>query len=414
MKKFILLAIIICVLKLQAQLPVNNFFYYATTGTTQLYNFNTATNVSTLNTISLPATHIGLAVNNNFFAGPTMTFWTIVGGTFHYYNGATWVNTGHLAQAVNMGGAGPFIYTYNGSTGQVYRYNGTGAATLVTTLGGSLGPYDLTGDALGNFFVMKTNAAPMTLRQFSPTGTLLATYNLIGFPTGTAGGGFAFISGRLYADISGTTVWGTISGTNIIYGGPLTVSTSVGDVANWPLSVIPLPVELLSFEGSYNESLRTNDIQWATSSEINNDYFSLEYSENGIEWFVLDEITGAGNSNELLEYNYQHASPFTLTYYRLKQTDYNGEFKYYNPILITRPENNLINIYPNPTSEIIYVSTDLNVENYSIMDGMGKVVHFDKGDNVKNGIEIRDLDNGMYTIYLYTKDQVFTNKFVKQ
>jgi hypothetical protein len=59
-----------------SQLPATNYFYYASTGSTTMYNYNTTTNTSTVNSIALPSGNIGLAVNNNFFAGPTMTYWT--------------------------------------------------------------------------------------------------------------------------------------------------------------------------------------------------------------------------------------------------------------------------------------------------------------------------------------------------
>src|SRR5687768_4134762 len=145
--KILLLVCLSFQIGLNAQLPATNYFYYASSGSTTMYNYNTTTNTNSVNSIPLPSGNIGLAVNNNFFAGPSMTFWTQLGGNFAYYNGSTWVNTGHAAMAVNMGGAGPYIYTYNGSTGQIYKYNGTGPATLLVDLANGLGPYDVTGDA---------------------------------------------------------------------------------------------------------------------------------------------------------------------------------------------------------------------------------------------------------------------------
>jgi hypothetical protein len=382
------------------QLPATNFFYYANTGAAQMYNYNTTTGISTLNTISLPAGNIGLAVNNNFFAAtPAMTYYTIVGSNFYYYNGSTWVNTGHTLSdpyAVNIGGAGPYIYCYSGFGGQVYRYNGTGAPVLVITLASSQGPYDVTGDASGNFFVMKTNAAPMSLKKYSSTGVLQATYTMTGFPAGTAGGGFAFINGKLYADISGVTVWGTISGTNITYGGPLTLSTSSGDLANWPLPIVPLPVELLSFSGKYNQEMRMNAVEWTTSVEVNNDYFSVEFSENGVEWNWLVDVTGAGNSNQEENYSIQHDSPFQTTYYRLKQTDMDGAYKYYDPITVARPLDDQITIYPNPATNVLNISAAKGIDSYQIYDEAGRIMMKSTNSTGLHQLDISFLQPGIY------------------
>lgn len=403
------------VFNISAQLPVNTFFYYATSSSTTMYNYNTATNVSTVNTIPLPGTHIGLAVNNNFFAGPPMTFYTTVGGTFWYYNGSIWVNTGHTCSAINIGGAGPYIYTYNGGTGQIYRYNGTANAILILTLPVFGGPYDVTGDASGNFFVMRTSAAPYWLKQYSPAGVLMATYNLVGYPVGSAGGGFAFINGKLYADVSGTPVWGTITGTTITYGGPLTLSVAPGDLANWPLSIVPLPVELVNFDGNFNDDTRMNDLRWSTSSETNNEYFTIEFSSDGINWEWLTNVDGAGNSNELNSYSTYHDSPYHTTYYKLTQTDFDGHSKEYDPISIEKNlETDLaFNVYPNPAQHIITIESGKQYNEYIITDETGRVVYQINHPGALQTIDITHFESGLYFITGNFEEGVKTAKFIK-
>lgn len=398
-----------------SQLPDPNYFYYHNTGSTQFYNYNTTTNANSLNTIAVPSGNIGFAVNNNFFgATPAMTYYTLVGGTFHYYNGSTWVNTGHTAGAVNIGGAGIYMYAYNGSSGQIYRYNGTGNAVLITTLASFGGPYDVTGDASGNFFILKSNAAPHNLRQFSPTGTLMATYTMTGFPNGSAGGGFAFINGRLYADISGIPVWGTISGTNITYGGPLTLSVTTGDFANWPLPINPLPVELLSWYGAYNTSTRMNDLTWITSSELNNDYFTIEYSSDAIDWNVLEIVQGAGNSNEPKTYHAYHDSPFEDTYYRLTQTDLNGESKTYDWLIIHKEIEEVIAIYPNPVSDYCLIQSSLELPYHvEIRNENGSLVKNLVITQLNEKIDLTDLSNGIYFAMISAENQKMVTKIIR-
>jgi gliding motility-associated-like protein len=217
-----------------AQLPTCSNFYYHSGA--NIYQYNTTTNTNSINSIALPAGAGGLAVSNNINGGsPAVTFYTTVGGNYYYYNGATWVNTGHFtgnASAVNIGGAGPYIYNLNGLGQQVYRYDGTGPGTLVLSLPGWGGPYDCIGDASGNFYILKTNSPPYTLTMYSPNGTQLCVYNLVGFPTSTAGGGYAIVNNTLYASIGGTTCYGNISGNTITYTGPLTLSVGPSDMAN--------------------------------------------------------------------------------------------------------------------------------------------------------------------------------------
>jgi len=221
-------------LPVMAQLPnCNNFYYHQ--GST-IYQYNTTTNTSSTNTITLPGGAGGLCVSNNLNGGsPAVTFYTSVNSNLYYYNGATWVNTGHTvgnASAINLGGAGPYIYCLNGIGQQVYRYDGTGNAVLMLNLPGWGGPFDVIGDAAGNVYVLNTSG-PNTLNMYSPTGTLICTYNLVGFPSGSYGGGYAIVNNNFYATIGGTDCRGTISGTTITYTGTLTLTGgSPSDYAN--------------------------------------------------------------------------------------------------------------------------------------------------------------------------------------
>ncbi len=96
-----------------------------------------------------------------------------------------------------------------------------------------------------------------------------------------------------------------------------------------------LPIELLSFKGTNNDTY--NKIYWITHSEINNDYFTLESSNN--EYFSdVVRISGAGNSLSIKKYEFIDYNP--KKYYRLKQTDYNGEFTYSNIIAIENNSDN--------------------------------------------------------------------------
>jgi hypothetical protein len=96
---------------------------------------------------------------------------------------------------------------------------------------------------------------------------------------------------------------------------------------------VPLPIELLSFT---SEVLTDHVIlHWVTAVEINNDYFTIERSVDLDDWNVLGHLAGAGTTNHTREYQFADMTPVNgLSYYRLKQTDFDGQFEYFDPIAV--------------------------------------------------------------------------------
>ena len=104
-----------------------------------------------------------------------------------------------------------------------------------------------------------------------------------------------------------------------------------------------LPIDLLSFN-----AVAAQDgvlVEWSTLSQVNNDYFNVQRSLDGYEWQDVVRIPGAGNSNSQIDYSwFDTAPPVGVSYYRLKQTDYNGTEETFHPVsvIITREEPILI------------------------------------------------------------------------
>lgn len=95
----------------------------------------------------------------------------------------------------------------------------------------------------------------------------------------------------------------------------------------WTLASInsnnPLPITLLNFDARPNG--RVVDLLWRTASEKDNDHFTVERSTDGMQFADLLRIPGAGNSSQLLEYADVDEQPLSgLSYYRLRQTDFDG------------------------------------------------------------------------------------------
>lgn len=115
---------------------------------------------------------------------------------------------------------------------------------------------------------------------------------------------------------------------------------------------VPLPIELLFFEAISNGDGAVV-VNWATSTETNNDYFTIEKSFNSLDFDEVAQIQGAGTVNEERRYTYLDVKPyFGVSYYRLKQTDFDGVVSYSEIVRVSMFEGDLgkpeIQLYPNP------------------------------------------------------------------
>ena len=97
-----------------------------------------------------------------------------------------------------------------------------------------------------------------------------------------------------------------------------------------------LPVEMSNFSGTYLSG--SNILNWSTETEMNNDYFEIEWTttpSNSNSWNKLDLIDGAGDSQSEINYSINHYTYArnTINYYRIKQVDYNGQTRSYPDII---------------------------------------------------------------------------------
>ena len=145
----------------------------------------------------------------------------------------------------------------------------------------------------------------------------------------------------------------------------------------------PLPITLYSF------SIDKNKLTWTTSSEINNDYFTIERSTNMLNWEIIGTVEGSGFSNTKITYDFIDNNQLPgHNYYRLKQTDYDGSYEYFDAISVYVDSDMNINVYPNPSDGIVYIKNWNN--NIKIVDISGVVMDTQ---------EVMNLNNGIYVIY---------------
>ncbi len=183
----------------------------------------------------------------------------------------------------------------------------------------------------------------------------------------------------------------------------------------------PLPVELISFDAVQNET--AVDLKWETATEINNDYFILEKSGDGINFSLLDSMDGAGNSSSLLDYYYSDKNPMPgISYYRLNQVDNSGIKNNLKTISVNFEGLEIISTYPNPAENevkfLINTSQD-TYATYSIYDMKGQISRserllFQKG--VTNLlVDITNLAQSFYVFRIVSDDNKYFSRkhFVK-
>jgi hypothetical protein len=173
-----------------------------------------------------------------------------------------------------------------------------------------------------------------------------------------------------------------------------------------------LPIELLSFSGQCKN--REKHFNWSTASEHNNDFFTLEHSRNGSDFYPMQEIDGAGNSTSLLNYSTHFTEEDeTFVYYRLKQTDTDGATSYSDVIYVScgEFESDLMTVFPNPSNDLIVVNfnSSISEDDYliSITDMVGKSVLDRHIAAVKNGntvLDVSSFSNGYYFLRLIDKN----------
>ena len=183
------------------------------------------------------------------------------------------------------------------------------------------------------------------------------------------------------------------------------------------ISQTPLPIELINFNAQVMDN-NVVKLDWQTASELDNDYFTIERSLNGIQWEELIEIDGAGNSSSLLTYDKYDTNPFLgVSYYRLKQTDFDGKFSYsqIKSVNINKLENSKTEIYPNPTdNQITIIGSESELKQVKIYNTLGQDVtmltYYITNNNSKMVIDLSNLRPGMY----YIKTKTTANKVYKQ
>jgi hypothetical protein len=190
----------------------------------------------------------------------------------------------------------------------------------------------------------------------------------------------------------------------------------------WESFPVALPIKLIAFTAACeNDQVKLN---WATATEVNNDYFMVQRTADGSNFKTIAIVDGAGNSTTRMNYSFIDEQPLNgNAYYRLKQTDFDGEYVYSS----TQPSScntkstfGITNTYPNPVQD--YVNLVLN----SDKEGIVNIVMYDmRGRKVYSNTEavvvgvnqlkfdFQQFDKGVYIIKIDNGSTIISEKINK-
>lgn len=169
-----------------------------------------------------------------------------------------------------------------------------------------------------------------------------------------------------------------------------------------------LPIELLYFDAQKKDNKKVQ-LHWATSSEINNDYFTIMRSKDSYTWENIEMIDGAGNSNYIINYEEWDKNPFSgISFYKLKQTDYDGHESFSDIVSVYFEGEDKYTAFYNYQQNGIYVSIpNTNVESQiQLIDDIGRLVYSTRVKGSRTHIISEKLTQGIYILLIYTKEGI--------
>lgn len=176
-----------------------------------------------------------------------------------------------------------------------------------------------------------------------------------------------------------------------------------------------LPVELANFDGKAEaEGIRLN---WLTVMELNNDYFSVEYSRDAIYFEEIARVEGAGTTQLSQSYSFLHSNPQKgWNYYRLRQQDFDGAFAYSEVVPVQwESDTQRISLSPNPAGQHVEIRGLAASARVIILDIQGRMLQ-QLSAEPGGSIDIQSLNEGVYIARIFEQSSnAPTNiRFVKK
>lgn len=156
-----------------------------------------------------------------------------------------------------------------------------------------------------------------------------------------------------------------------------------------------LPVDLVSFD--LEKRKEKVELKWTVASEINNDGWNVQRSENGFTWNTIGHVTGRGDSTAEEDYTFEdrESKPNGMVFYRLEQVDLDGQ-KAYSDVKSVDMYRSKFTVYPTLIDQYLTVDgieedSEYQIFSNSLVVQEGRI---SKGER----IDISRLNSGIYYI----------------
>jgi hypothetical protein len=175
-----------------------------------------------------------------------------------------------------------------------------------------------------------------------------------------------------------------------------------------------LPIELFSFTGvCENQNVLLN---WITSTETNNNYYTIERSAEQKTWTAIETVQAVENSSLAHSYTFTDMLPIeTISYYRLKQTDFAGNTNYGNVIQVKKCREDVyqnVILYPNPSANgkfnLLYSGDKSLISSIQIFNELGEKVYGSNG--FQSVFDLSDKSAGVYYVQVHLNSKTINLK----
>jgi hypothetical protein len=172
------------------------------------------------------------------------------------------------------------------------------------------------------------------------------------------------------------------------------------------------PIELTSF--SAEKTSQNVILKWSTASELNFSHFVVEKSTDAINFQQTGIVYGAGNSSRQIDYTFtDNSNGEGIAYYRLKQVDTDGSFKYSVIKSVKADSSTPVLIYSSD-GDLIIQFTAKGEAMYTIVDMLGKALYSGNRTSDESSITVskNNFKTGVYIIKVQMGNEVLTKKIV--
>jgi hypothetical protein len=213
--------------------------------------------------------------------------------------------------------------------------------------------------------------------------------------------------------------------TGVTYGADNTAANTVGPTVTIPNTKLyqwwslvdkahPLPVSWLDVSAECIQGNMT--IKWSTATEQNSDYFTLEKSLDGTNFTTVATMKAAGNSNTAKNYSAVDYDAYSGTsFYRVKETDFNGDFSYSSIITVSGCNRDNIVIYSTEGGASININAledgQYNIEMYDLLGKkiVNEVKNVYAGSNhIKFAPD--NVASAIYVVKVYNSSNIISKK----